>query len=704
MDNTKYDVSINAVPYRISGYSKSELSTFIPRLGGGEQKDSQFDLLRSASIKGFAGGMLQRFWNDDTSMFAIEGMFPKFDDGVLYPVNEPATLTSNNPLGASKSRQTAHVVCKDYVFVASVTYNTPTNSIRRIDSAGTVTTLTLPASLSGSGVITSMVIWKDQLWVSTGYDSMWYMSLSSTTLIDVTAGTVGYLTKLVVYRGSLYGTSGSNQNRDIYRYTGDTSSKSFELVGTSGKQDNDPNATLLVYNNRIMLLRQDGMFAYDGIQMVTVEDSSANINIRNYRFPVVLRGYLYYFMPDGWYRFNGSLIEKLYDTSEIGFPVDVITGKNRIWILYRNSQYSGVSRYDKSMGYDYGLDDNPADGRVAVYDGKGLFTYGRTPVVDKTLMTDVEDQGEVYRMFWFKDDLFITTYYENIAGNQYYKIDTDELTATGDKGWRVISSIYDGDFPQVDKNFENLELTFDGNLASQSLTLEYRTAGFDSDTGWTSFGTINTTTERKRYTWKTITAGLTFRKIQFRVTGDTDAEYGMEKLILRFTITPDFKWQWQFTVHCYGDQKYAPLNLADNLEGSQLVSLLRGNIYDARDSDTPILFIDCDQLDLNGAINSAVTTVTLDSTAMLKGQEGFIKIDNEIMYYSVRTSTTLTVLRGQLGTTSASHVDNSKVFVIYRAIVRNIINERVEMQDAGSDDITANSSRPSEITVLLQEV
>jgi hypothetical protein len=43
---------------------------------------------------------------------------------------------------------------------------------------------------------------------------------------------------------------------------------------------------------------------------------------------MVLKGYLYYFMPDGYYRFNGSLIEKLYDVSEVGFPIEYATDRD----------------------------------------------------------------------------------------------------------------------------------------------------------------------------------------------------------------------------------------------------------------------------------------------------------------------------------------------------------------------------------------
>jgi len=68
-------------------------------------------------------------------------------------------------------------------------------------------------------------------------------------------------------------------------------------------------------------------------------------------------------------------------------------------------------------------------------------------------------------------------------------------------------------------------------------------------------------------------------------------------------------------------------------------------------------------LTLDGGINDAVTTITLDSTDGLSAV-GYVKIGTEIISYTGKTSTTLTgCLRGQAGTTAASHADNATVSV-----------------------------------------
>jgi hypothetical protein len=66
---------------------------------------------------------------------------------------------------------------------------------------------------------------------------------------------------------------------------------------------------------------------------------------------------------------------------------------------------------------------------------------------------------------------------------------------------------------------------------------------------------------------------------------------------------------------------------------------------------------------LNGAINNAVTTITVDSTAGF-GNTGELLIDSERITYTGRTGTTFTgCTRGANGSSAASHADNAAVSV-----------------------------------------
>jgi hypothetical protein len=67
-------------------------------------------------------------------------------------------------------------------------------------------------------------------------------------------------------------------------------------------------------------------------------------------------------------------------------------------------------------------------------------------------------------------------------------------------------------------------------------------------------------------------------------------------------------------------------------------------------------------LTLDGAITSASTEITLDSTIGLPAA-GFVKIENEIINYSYIIGNVLyNCFRGQQNTTAASHADNSVVY------------------------------------------
>lgn len=702
-DNTKYDVEINGVPHRIRGYVKSEAPAFVPRVGGGEQSATEFNVLLSKALKDFSGGSLQRFWEDDTSIFASESLYPIYEDGVLYPVE--ASSSDTDIMG--KSVALAFAQNQTYLFIALKGF-TGTNAVTRVAKDGTVTSITLPANISSSsGSIRDIVIWDNNVWITWFNDSttyrMAYFSVTGTSATEVSAGTNGSFSKMCVYRGQLYGLGQDSTYRYLYRYTGTTSSRAFVLVGNLGRSEIDYNEDILVYNNRILIMRNEGMYAFDGVTLNQIEDMTKAVSNDNYRFPSVLRGFLYYFMPDGFYRFNGSLIEKLYDISEIGYPRHMAPGKNRLWIVFANAE-SASSRYDKSMGYDYSTG-NDIDGRVMVFNGKGMYTYGRTSTFVKNPGTDdIANQGIVDKVVWFNDKLYVFTYFDKQGPGTYYYWDTDELALAGNKAWRLHTSIFDADFPMVDKNIENMELVLDGDVpSSQSITIEYRTSGFSDDGGWTTLGTFNTTTELKRYIWKSLTSGLSGKRFQFRLTGTTAAGVGLAKLIIRYTLQPDFKWQWQFDVLAYGDDPLAPLILADGSHSDQTVRALRGNIYAARSSDVPVKFVDIDQLDLSGAHDDSTTTITVNSTSLLKGEDGFIQVDDEIMYWYAKTATQLTVVRGVLGTAAAAHDNNDKVFIVYRVIVKQIGRELITMPDNGRQTLE-DKDWASQINVVLTEV
>jgi len=88
-------------------------------------------------------------------------------------------------------------------------------------------------------------------------------------------------------------------------------------------------------------------------------------------------------------------------------------------------------------------------------------------------------------------------------------------------------------------------------------------------------------------------------------------------------------------------------------DSGELVRLVKGNATSA--DDTVTLIND------GSGLSATATTVTVDSAANFT-ETGYIKINDEIIEYTGKTSTTFTgLIRGSLSTTAAAHADNDAV-------------------------------------------
>lgn len=718
-DNTKYDIALSPqasprVSYRVRNYLKSESQPFIPRLGAGNQSESEFDILKSQTFESFEGGQFARYFKDDKSVYAVEGMFPVYGDGVLWQVNHAAQVA---PFGGGRPIVAAHCRSKDYLFIAVYgTTGGPTQRIYRIDNAGTVVALTIPATLTNIvQTVLSMTVISEALWISAGNNTssanMYYMDIPTSTTVTVIAGAGNAFSEQAAFGGFLYGLNGglTKPGYILHKFIGSPTSDAVQEVGQVPTRSGDFDAKLIVFNGRLLICRLDGIWAYDGIRISPIIDLSDAPNPQNCRFPVVLKGYLHFFMPDGLYRYNGSSIEKLYDIADIGYPVDACFAKDRIFFAFRNSSVSGSSRYDKSMGYNYASGNN-FDGRVVTYDGKGMFTYARVTSNTKSGSPLLNNEGELDKLVWNHADN--TMFFSTMAdpGNFQWKISLNEKSVTpagtGTGSWQIVSPVLDNNFPMIFKSFANIEMILDGSpSADDSLLIEYRTAGFDGSTGWNTLGNLKLQTKLKYNVFTEFAGGISFKQLQFRISPVTtaNAAFGVAKIVFRHMLMPEYKYQWQLTLACYGDDPNEPLLLADASQDTQSVSTLRGNVYLSRSQTQPVIFVDVDQMMLNGAINSAVTSLVLDDAQLLK-PSGYLLINDEILYYASRSGNTLSgVIRGVLGTAAASHSNNVKVFVVSLCIISQIQADRVAVDDRGTD-LPSAKARKSDISIVLREV
>jgi hypothetical protein len=69
---------------------------------------------------------------------------------------------------------------------------------------------------------------------------------------------------------------------------------------------------------------------------------------------------------------------------------------------------------------------------------------------------------------------------------------------------------------------------------------------------------------------------------------------------------------------------------------------------------------------LNGAINNSVTTVTVTTGSAFPSAGNYrVMVDDEIMIVTARSTNDLTVVRGQDGTSAASHADLATIALVY---------------------------------------
>lgn len=722
LDNTKYDIYLNGVGYRVGAYQKSELEPFAPRFGGGDQKETDLDLFKGKSVKSFDDGMLQRFWDLDTMAHSIEGMYPKFGDGVLYPAPHPQSVSYTTKAIYK------FVATRQYLFRFKRTFNTPANSVSYSEDGVTWTSVSLGSTgFAAAPQVVDAVVRDNKLIISTNSSSKFYILLTAPgTMVTMTL-THG-MNKLVVFRNLLYftGLGSADAGALFQRAADDLSIKKIDAVGDEYNNIHQ----MIVFNHRIMIAKPDGLFAYDGVQVTAVIDYSKNVNTNNFRFLAVLSGWLYYFMPDGMYRFNGVTIEKLYDIADVGFPIDAVAGGDRYWVLHKHDG-DDYNRYEKSLGFD--LTSDEFSGRVSCFNGRGLFLYSRltaTPVSKLSTEPDFAGQSQPMGLCWWKPSvsyvggspidaaarLFVSTLYEPNGNNYILFTDDDGTRLNGFSAIdsaQVVTSIFDADLPFIEKYLESIELVFDGEDTNAdegtAFAVEYRISDFDTGGGWQSYGTVYANDFKRESGWIN-NVDVAFKQCQVRVYPVTTipATLGLKKIVLRYALNPELKFEWNLTLLAFGgDNPNEPLLLADGTEGTDSVRTLRGNVYAARESDDPVELVDLDPSTLSTAIDSSTNiTGVVVGDASLYPRSGIIQIDDEKFIYYSKTGNTLNLVpsanitpttRALLGSSAASHSIGVKVYLIHRVFVRRIINERINL------DNDEQLSHPSQITIQLQE-
>ena len=232
----------------------------------------------------------------------------------------------------------------------------------------------------------------------------------------------------------------------------------------------------------------------------------------------------------------------------------------------------------------------------------------------------------------------------------------------------VYTGIYYGKKAAVDKLWANITIGFKALIAGQGISVDY---SIDGETTWVNIGSITPVsgeTERILY----FPNNTISKRIQLRFTltssgSDTPTLYSY---VGRFLNMPDIRYYWTFRLDCRDK-----LTLLDGKTQEPKRSIeLRNILLNAKVSKQVVELQDVDfsENQLNGAIASTDTTITVDSTSDFP-EQGRLKIDQEEILYTGLTAFTFTgCVRGARGTKATSHLDNARVHNGYNVILNSL--------------------------------
>ena len=244
------------------------------------------------------------------------------------------------------------------------------------------------------------------------------------------------------------------------------------------------------------------------------------------------------------------------------------------------------------------------------------------------------------------------------------KLNTSAYLTTGN----VISGIFTGSKPAVDKLWHSITLSFKELASGQTIVVEYST---DDEGSWTTVDTISPTsgeTEKTLY----LVNNVISKRIQIRITltgGGTNTPT-LYDFIVRFLPLSDNKYQWSLRLNCSDhlillDGKTTEQRWASELRNLLMVARFKNQIVEFQD-------VDFAENQLNETLTATDATITVDSTARFP-EQGRIKIEQEEILYTGKTAFNFTgCTRGARGTKKAAHADDTRVHSAYNVIVDNV--------------------------------
>lgn len=680
VDLTKHDVAINDVGYRVSSYSKREASSFVPRFNTGAESENHLDFWKEISINDFSGGAFQIDLIDRAKSFFSFGR-PNQSTKKLNsaPELEAIGTYSNNGHRTTLSvYYTGHI----YFFTDNALGASSTSKMYKLNSSTDATsTVSLPGALSTNNYMTDAVVFEDKMYIASKTSTV--HSWDGTTFVSTSVR----LEKLCVYRDVLYGIA---EDGGLHSLSGTT----WSLVKRFGEKQASTNAPnkMMELNGRLYIGKPEGLFAYDGVQVVRVVDYSLNQYSDNFKYMAIHNGWLYYNVNSIIYRFNGLTVEKIFTDNQFQIKGMLSAGED----LFIFTKVVSLSPYVSIAGIDHNRH------WVLRFDGFGFSYYG----------VSAESVGSTtsYHFMYQNRKLYLEWGYVGGGGSTADVIKKLSIDPSSTPANRLayISSNIDMSLPEVKKYAHKLNVTM-SKEGSGTLSLDVWLMYKDATGAWStlSLGATSSSLVNEYNLFENYSGyvdNVEYSSFSFQIvvvaTIPAGSNCTLEDLSLRYSINPALRWAWVVNLLCYGTAM-SPLELKDGTDETVSASTLRETLYDARRAYLPAHFVDLDFDLLSGAHNNSVTTITVVSTNTFP-ESGIILIGTEKIKYTGKTATTFTgCTRGYLGTSASSHSSADPVYNLYLATITRISQEKI-IPDPGN--LTDTSTKYiSEIQIEIEQ-
>jgi len=177
-----------------------------------------------------------------------------------------------------------------------------------------------------------------------------------------------------------------------------------------------------------------------------------------------------------------------------------------------------------------------------------------------------------------------------VGGDNGYMFQIDKSNYEA-SGW-LQTSYFDAILPSIDKLYNELKIQHDPLPVGATITVYYK---FKEDDSWTTLGTIDTVDSTE--TTLSFPTGIVSKKISFKfafATTDTSKTSVIRETVLKYTLNPDRKWQWNLRILVKGTSAKNKIILLDKTQDTRTASSIRSQIESSQNSDQLIQFIDID--------------------------------------------------------------------------------------------------------------